>query len=86
MAHPLKQQLDSLILQRDVLEIEADAIHSELTSPGVNGEPPAGIKDSLIDSEGIYDKYLFEYKTLTVLIIIDLSLFKHIILSRVSSW
>lgn len=38
--------------QRSLLEIEADAIQSELTSPGLNGERPAGVKDSLIDSEG----------------------------------
>jgi len=48
----LKEQLKSLSLQREVLEIEADAIFSELTSVGVNGEPPAGLKGSLIDEEG----------------------------------
>lgn len=34
------------------LEAEAEAICSELTSLGPNGERPAGIKDSLVDSEG----------------------------------
>lgn len=48
----LRKQLDALLGQRTVLEIEADAIHSELTSPGANGERPAGIKDSLVDEEG----------------------------------
>lgn len=48
----LRRNLDTLIAQREALEIEADAIGSELKSPGPNGEPPAGIKDSLIDSEG----------------------------------
>lgn len=44
--------LNRLIAQRDALEAEADAIYSELTSPGLNGEPPAGVKTSLIDAEG----------------------------------
>lgn len=47
----LKDKLAALIAQRDALEIEADAITSELTSPGLNGQPPAGIKGSLVDSE-----------------------------------
>ena len=38
--------------QRFALETEAGAIHEELSSPGINGEPPAGIKDSLVDVEG----------------------------------
>jgi 26S proteasome regulatory subunit N4 len=44
--------LAELIAQRELLEIEHEAIHSDLTSPGPNGEPPAGLKDSLIDQEG----------------------------------
>jgi 26S proteasome non-ATPase regulatory subunit 9 len=48
----MSEMLKMLMAQREMLEIEADAIHSELTSPGINGEPPAGIKDSLIDKEG----------------------------------
>lgn len=48
----LKDQLDALQAQREMFEIEAEAIHFELTSPGLNGEPPAGLKDSLVDSEG----------------------------------
>ncbi|RYG98538.1 hypothetical protein EON65_51320 [archaeon] len=47
----LRQSLNTLIAQRELLEVEADAIHSELTSPGPNGEPPAGIKDPLVDAE-----------------------------------
>lgn len=48
----LRKELDSLLAQRTSYEVEADAIHSELTSPGLNGEPPAGIKDPLVDDEG----------------------------------
>lgn len=44
--------LVELLAQRDALEIEAMAITSELTSPGPNGEPPAGVKDPLVDAEG----------------------------------
>lgn len=47
-----KQRLNELICQREALEIEADAIAQHLKSPGPNGEPPAGLKDSLVDSEG----------------------------------
>lgn len=45
-------KLDTLIVQRDNLEAEAEGIASELTSPGPNGERPAGIKDALVDAEG----------------------------------
>jgi 26S proteasome regulatory subunit N4 len=48
----LRNQLDLFLAQRTALEVEAAAIHTELTSPGINDEPPAGIKDSLIDQEG----------------------------------
>lgn len=51
-AKALRAALNMLSAQRDALEAEADAIHSELTSPGINGEPPAGIKSPLIDTEG----------------------------------
>jgi 26S proteasome non-ATPase regulatory subunit 9 len=44
--------LNQLIAQRDALEIEADAIASELRSPGPNGEPATGIKTPLVDVEG----------------------------------
>jgi 26S proteasome non-ATPase regulatory subunit 9 len=47
-----REKFNQLSAQREALEAEADAIHSELTSPGENGEPPAGIKDSVIDAEG----------------------------------
>lgn len=47
----LKDKLSLLMTQRDALEIEADAITSELTSPGLNGQPPAGLRGSLVDSE-----------------------------------
>ena len=39
------------MVDSSLLEIEADAIHSELTSPGPNGEPPAGINDPLVDKD-----------------------------------
>ena len=45
-------RLKILEARREALEIEADCIKAELTSQGINGEKPAGIKDSLIDSEG----------------------------------
>jgi 26S proteasome non-ATPase regulatory subunit 9 len=45
-------RLEILMLQRDTLEMEANAIASELTSPGPNGEPPIGLKDPLVDKEG----------------------------------
>ena len=47
-----RERLNRLVAQRDALELEADAIASELNSPGVNNEPPAGIKTPLIDKEG----------------------------------
>ena len=45
-------KLNSLIAQRELLEAEANAIGEELKSPGMNGEPPPGIKGSLCDKEG----------------------------------
>lgn len=48
----LRRLLDTLEAQKTSLEIEAEAIFSELSSPGPNGEPPAGLKDPLIDEEG----------------------------------
>lgn len=48
----LRKTLDSLVAQRDALEIEASALRDDLMSPGLNGEPPAGIKDPLVDAEG----------------------------------
>ncbi|CAN0169615.1 unnamed protein product [Laminaria digitata] len=32
--------------------MEAAAIVNELKSPGANGEPPMGVKGSLVDSDG----------------------------------
>jgi 26S proteasome regulatory subunit N4 len=46
------ERLKELISQREGLESEADMITQALTSPGPNGEPPAGLKDPLVDSEG----------------------------------
>lgn len=48
----LRNQLNVLVSQREMLEIEADAIHSELTSPSQTGGPPVGIKGGLVDEEG----------------------------------
>lgn len=48
-AQNLKKLFDNLFTQRELLELEAHAIHEELTSPGINGEKPAGIKRSLVD-------------------------------------
>mmetsp|Transcript_29667 Transcript_29667/g.49629 ORF Transcript_29667/g.49629 Transcript_29667/m.49629 type:complete len:235 (+) Transcript_29667:48-752(+) len=48
----LRQKLEMLTAQREAIEAEADALHSELTSPGLNGEPPAGVNDPLVDAEG----------------------------------
>ena len=50
-------------LQRDDLEAEADAISDYLLSPGPNGEPMAGIKDPLVDSEGKIDIMLSTHWT-----------------------
>ena len=46
------KRLNQLIAQRELLETEADAIGSELMSPGARGEPPAGIKTPVVDKEG----------------------------------
>lgn len=48
----LKKELLMLEAQRDALELEADAIASELKSPGANGEAPVGLKGPLVDSDG----------------------------------
>lgn len=37
-ADPVRESYKLLLSQRDLLEIEANAIHSELTSTGPNGE------------------------------------------------
>ena len=47
-----RELLNRMAAQRDALELEAEAIASELNSPGPNNELPAGIKTSLIDKEG----------------------------------
>jgi 26S proteasome non-ATPase regulatory subunit 9 len=48
----VRARLRQLSAQREALEIEADAIASELMSVGPNGEAPAGVKGPLVDSEG----------------------------------
>lgn len=47
-----REIFNRMVAQRDALELEADAIASELNSPGPNNELPAGIKTPLIDKEG----------------------------------
>lgn len=47
----LQKEFEILKNQQSLLEIEADAIYSELTSPGLNGESPAGINDPLVDKD-----------------------------------
>ena len=44
--------LAQLQAQKDAYETEAFAISSDLSSPGPNGEKPAGLKDPLVDAEG----------------------------------
>eukprot|EP00937_MAST-01D_sp_MAST-1D-sp2_P001256 g1256.t1 len=38
--------------QRKQIEDEIEMLVADLTSPGLNGEPPAGIKGTLVDAEG----------------------------------
>ena len=47
-----RQLFDDLTSQREILEIEADAINSELTSPTAIGGPPVGRSGPLTDAEG----------------------------------
>lgn len=46
----IKSKLAELRAKQELLEIEADAIFSELTNKGLNGEAPAGINDPLVDA------------------------------------
>ena len=47
-----RQSLAALHVQRQSLELEAEAIASELTTPPGPGIPPMGIDDPLVDAEG----------------------------------
>jgi 26S proteasome non-ATPase regulatory subunit 9 len=47
-----RQTMSLLVAQREALEIEADALHSELTSPTPSGGAPPGVKGSFVDAEG----------------------------------
>ena len=47
-----RTRLAQLQAQKNAYETEAFAISSDLSSPGPNGEKPAGVKDPLIDAEG----------------------------------
>lgn len=52
MSRSKETLLKELLAQREALEIEANALADDLNSPGLNGEPPAGLKSPLVDSEG----------------------------------
>jgi Nas2 N_terminal domain len=60
-----KNEVLALQTQREALELEAEVVTSSLKAPGPNGEPPLGIKDPLIDSEGFplagYDIYTIRH-------------------------
>ena len=47
-----RANLAQLQAQKEAYETEAFAISSDLSSPGPNGESPAGVKDPLVDKEG----------------------------------
>ncbi|KAL7442853.1 hypothetical protein ACHAXM_008554 [Skeletonema potamos] len=47
-----RQQLLTLSNQKQTLEIEVNAIISELTAPQLNNAPPIGIDTPLVDNEG----------------------------------
>lgn len=48
----MNSALSLLVGQRDALEAEAEAIASELSARGPNGEPPIGLDAPLVDGEG----------------------------------
>lgn len=47
-----RKALAALDVKRKALEMEADAIHAELTSKGPEGQPPMGIDTPLVDDDG----------------------------------
>jgi len=47
-----KRALGALDVKRKALEMEADAIHAELTSEGPEGQPPMGVDTPLVDNDG----------------------------------
>ena len=48
----LRKTLASLDVQRKAMELEADAIFLELTTPPADGVEPMGINTPLVDREG----------------------------------
>jgi 26S proteasome regulatory subunit N4 len=46
------ERIRELMRQRDELESEANILTHQLLSPGPNGQPPAGLKDPLVDQDG----------------------------------
>lgn len=46
------ERIREMMKRRDELESEASLLTHQLLSPGPNGQPPAGLKDPLIDEEG----------------------------------
>jgi 26S proteasome non-ATPase regulatory subunit 9 len=47
-----KKALAALDVKRKALEMEADTIHSELTTEGPEGQPPMGVDTPLVDTDG----------------------------------
>lgn len=47
-----KKALAALDVKRKALEMEADAIHAELTLEGSEGQPPMGVDTPLVDQDG----------------------------------
>ena len=47
-----RKALAALDVKRKALEMEADAIHAELTSEGPDGQHPMGVDTPLVDDDG----------------------------------
>jgi 26S proteasome non-ATPase regulatory subunit 9 len=47
-----KKALAALDVKRKALEMEADALHAELTLEGPEGQPPMGVDTPLVDRDG----------------------------------
>jgi 26S proteasome regulatory subunit N4 len=46
------ERIHELMRQKEKLENEANLLTHQLLSPGPNGQPPAGLKDPLVDQDG----------------------------------
>ena len=60
-----------LIKEKEAIELEVDAITAELTSPGINGEPPVGISAPLVD---VRSRLYFMLLLLLLLLLLSLLL------------